>query len=136
MLTDCNNKLRNSLFLVGEIGGNDYNHPFYRGRSLAEIRTFVPLVIRAISSAITVSRMIHISFSTICFHICFSSLTNSRSARSQGTDRTWSQDPGSSRKLSNWMHRKISLPIRNISKRRLRSSNWMHQLVERVCRVP
>ncbi|RRT32245.1 hypothetical protein B296_00058886 [Ensete ventricosum] len=43
----------NSLFLVGEIGGNDYNHPLLQGRSIEEIKTFVPNDIDAISSAIS-----------------------------------------------------------------------------------
>lgn len=50
--SDCNHLLSKSLFLVGEIGGNDYNNPFFQGRSLIEIQTFVPKVIRTISSAI------------------------------------------------------------------------------------
>ncbi|OVA09186.1 Lipase [Macleaya cordata] len=49
---DCLEFLSKSLFLVGEIGGNDYNHPFFERRSLAEIQTFVPKVIDAISFAI------------------------------------------------------------------------------------
>lgn len=39
---------------MGEIGGNDYGYPFFQGRSLEEIRTYVPPVIHAIASAITV----------------------------------------------------------------------------------
>lgn len=50
---DCKNMFGNALFLMGEIGGNDYNNAFMDGRSVEEIRTFVPLVINAISSAIT-----------------------------------------------------------------------------------
>lgn len=46
--------LDSSLILMGEIGGNDYNHPFFQGRKADEIETFVPRVIGAISSAITV----------------------------------------------------------------------------------
>ncbi|KAI3896787.1 hypothetical protein MKW98_009640 [Papaver atlanticum] len=49
---DCHEYLKTSLILMGEIGGNDYNHPFYQGRSLEEIRTFVPKIINAISLAI------------------------------------------------------------------------------------
>ncbi|XP_020098898.1 GDSL esterase/lipase At1g28570-like isoform X1 [Ananas comosus] len=42
-----------SLFMVGEIGGNDYNHPFFSGRlTTGEVRSFVPFVIDAIASAI------------------------------------------------------------------------------------
>ncbi|XP_010912659.1 GDSL esterase/lipase At1g28650 isoform X2 [Elaeis guineensis] len=52
--SDCKGILSSSLFLMGEIGGNDYNHPFFQGRTVDEIRTFVPSVISAISSAINV----------------------------------------------------------------------------------
>ena len=53
MSTECEEKLSGALFLMGEIGGNDYNDPFFQGRSLEEITTFVPLVINAISRAIS-----------------------------------------------------------------------------------
>jgi hypothetical protein len=46
--------MSNALFVVGEIGGNDYNHPLFSGISLDEVRTFVPDVIRTISLAIHV----------------------------------------------------------------------------------
>ncbi|KAF8411027.1 hypothetical protein HHK36_003566 [Tetracentron sinense] len=49
---DCHEFLRSSLILLGEIGSNDYNHPFLERRSIEEIRSFVPLVIHTISSAI------------------------------------------------------------------------------------
>ncbi|KAL5226398.1 hypothetical protein ABZP36_014663 [Zizania latifolia] len=42
-----------SLFLVGEVGGNDYNHLIVRGKSLDELNELVPKVIGTISSAIT-----------------------------------------------------------------------------------
>ncbi|KAG1346436.1 putative GDSL esterase/lipase [Cocos nucifera] len=51
-MVDCKGILSSSLFLMGEIGGNDYNHPFFQGRTVDEIRTFVPSIISAISSAI------------------------------------------------------------------------------------
>ncbi|KAJ3683878.1 hypothetical protein LUZ60_014105 [Juncus effusus] len=41
-----------SLFLVGEIGGNDYNQPFFQGRTIEEIRTYVPDVIKAIGASV------------------------------------------------------------------------------------
>ncbi|CAD5163791.1 unnamed protein product [Musa acuminata subsp. malaccensis] len=44
--------LNSSLILMGEIGGNDYNQPFFQGIKLDEIRPFVPSVISAISSGI------------------------------------------------------------------------------------
>jgi hypothetical protein len=39
---------------MGEIGGNDYNYPFFLQRSIEEIQTYVPLVIKAMASAIKV----------------------------------------------------------------------------------
>ncbi|XP_078153496.1 GDSL esterase/lipase At1g28600-like isoform X2 [Carex rostrata] len=45
--------MSSALFVVGEIGGNDYNHPLFAGRTLDEVRTFVPDVIRTISLTIT-----------------------------------------------------------------------------------
>ncbi|XP_023644907.1 GDSL esterase/lipase At1g28650 [Capsella rubella] len=49
---DCRVMLGDSLILMGEIGGNDYNYPFFEGRSINEIKKLVPLVIKVISSAI------------------------------------------------------------------------------------
>ncbi|KAL5989587.1 hypothetical protein ACLOJK_010480 [Asimina triloba] len=43
---------RKSLFLVGEIGGNDYNFAFFGGKSVNEIVTYVPEVANAIASAV------------------------------------------------------------------------------------
>lgn len=40
---------------MGEIGGNDYNHPFSQGKSGEEVKSFVPAVISAIGQAINVS---------------------------------------------------------------------------------
>ncbi|KAH7651637.1 GDSL lipase/esterase protein [Dioscorea alata] len=51
--SECEEKFSSALFLMGEIGGNDYNNPFFQGKSLEEITTFVPLVVNAISRAIT-----------------------------------------------------------------------------------
>uniref|UniRef100_A0A0D9V3K1 SGNH hydrolase-type esterase domain-containing protein n=1 Tax=Leersia perrieri TaxID=77586 RepID=A0A0D9V3K1_9ORYZ len=49
----CKSMMNQSLFLVGEIGGNDYNHPLYDGVSITKIRSFTPSVIAKISSTIT-----------------------------------------------------------------------------------
>ncbi|KAG2303825.1 hypothetical protein Bca52824_032476 [Brassica carinata] len=49
---DCREMLGDSLILIGEIGGNDYNYPFFEGKSINEIKELVPLIINAISSAI------------------------------------------------------------------------------------
>lgn len=37
---------------MGEIGGNDYNDPFFIGKSIDEVESYVPLVIDTIISAI------------------------------------------------------------------------------------
>ncbi|XP_057471757.1 GDSL esterase/lipase At1g28580-like [Actinidia eriantha] len=50
--SNCKKLLQNSMILMGEIGGNDYNHAFSSGRSIEEIQSFVPPVINAIALAI------------------------------------------------------------------------------------
>ncbi|XP_015688109.1 GDSL esterase/lipase At1g28600-like isoform X1 [Oryza brachyantha] len=52
-LSGCTGMINQSLFLVGEIGGNDYNLPLLRGVSITKIRSFTPSVIAKISSTIT-----------------------------------------------------------------------------------
>lgn len=42
---------------MGEIGGNDYNHPIIQGSSLEVIKLFVPPVIDYIGSTIEVNRI-------------------------------------------------------------------------------
>ncbi|XP_057790138.1 acetylajmalan esterase-like [Salvia miltiorrhiza] len=49
---ECSEYLRRALVFVGRIGGNDINYPLSQGRSLEEIRTYVPLINQAISDAI------------------------------------------------------------------------------------
>lgn len=44
--------MASSLFLVGEIGANDYNHPFFQNRTLDLVDSLVPLVIRSIGRAL------------------------------------------------------------------------------------
>lgn len=48
----------NSLILMGEIGGNDYNHALIAGKSIDEVKTYVPLVIEAIVSTVNVRTFI------------------------------------------------------------------------------
>ncbi|XP_066168025.1 GDSL esterase/lipase At1g28600-like isoform X3 [Oryza sativa Japonica Group] len=55
---DCNDMMNQSLFLVGEIGGNDYNHPLMGGVSIRKIRSFTPSIIAKISSTITELRIL------------------------------------------------------------------------------
>ncbi|KAI6705354.1 hypothetical protein NL676_008316 [Syzygium grande] len=51
--SDCKEFLGKSLVLMGEIGGNDYNYPFFMGSDLEEIQDLVPLVLGEIVSAIS-----------------------------------------------------------------------------------
>ncbi|MQL73255.1 hypothetical protein Taro_005612 [Colocasia esculenta] len=48
---ECNAFFNRSLFLVGEIGGNDYNYAFFKGKGLVEVRSYVPMVVQAIANA-------------------------------------------------------------------------------------
>ncbi|OMP04421.1 Lipase, GDSL [Corchorus olitorius] len=50
--SDCKELLQNSLIVMGEIGGNDYNNPLFQGRKVEEVQEFVPLVMQTIASAI------------------------------------------------------------------------------------
>ncbi|PKU72679.1 GDSL esterase/lipase [Dendrobium catenatum] len=52
LFTECSEYFKKSLFLVGEIGGNDYNFPLVAGKSLAEVTSFVPKVVQTIAEAI------------------------------------------------------------------------------------
>ncbi|KAG2265777.1 hypothetical protein Bca52824_072856 [Brassica carinata] len=49
---DCRKVLEDSLILMGELGGNDYNYPFFEDKSINEIKELTPLIIKAISDAI------------------------------------------------------------------------------------
>ncbi|XP_008777731.2 GDSL esterase/lipase At1g31550-like [Phoenix dactylifera] len=50
--SDCESFFSKSLVLMGEIGGNDYNHPFAQLKAIDEIRTYVPSVVNITSWAI------------------------------------------------------------------------------------
>lgn len=47
--------LNNSLFMVGEIGRNDYNFAFLQGKTFEEAQNMVPGVIEIIKNAVRVS---------------------------------------------------------------------------------
>lgn len=49
------NRLHNSLFMVGEIGGNDYNYALFQGKTTDEVKKMVPQVVQAIKDAAKVS---------------------------------------------------------------------------------
>ncbi|GMI63743.1 Guard-cell-enriched GDSL Lipase 2 [Hibiscus trionum] len=50
--SECKELLGNSLIVMGEIGGNDYNHAFELGTNIEKVRHLVPLVVDTIASAI------------------------------------------------------------------------------------
>ncbi|KAI8022229.1 Acetylajmalan esterase [Camellia lanceoleosa] len=54
---DYGDKLKNSLFMLGETGGNDYNYAFVQGKTNAEVKSMVPEVVQAIVDA--VRKVIH-----------------------------------------------------------------------------
>jgi hypothetical protein len=58
--------MNQSLFIVGEIGGNDYNLPLLERVAFEDVVTFAPAVIAKVSSSITVS--ICFSASQIMYH--------------------------------------------------------------------
>ncbi|TVU22868.1 hypothetical protein EJB05_32589 [Eragrostis curvula] len=47
----CKEYFSRSLFLVGEIGGNDYNYAFFKGKTLDDAKTYVPTVASAVTDA-------------------------------------------------------------------------------------
>lgn len=49
--TDCRYKLKNSLFMMGEVGGNDYNYALFGGKTIQEVKNLVPEVIQSIMDA-------------------------------------------------------------------------------------
>ncbi|KAI3498702.1 hypothetical protein L1887_34481 [Cichorium endivia] len=51
-VADCRQLIGQSLVLMGEIGGNDYNHALVAGKSIDEVETYVPFVINTIVSAV------------------------------------------------------------------------------------
>ncbi|KAG8053024.1 hypothetical protein GUJ93_ZPchr0001g32537 [Zizania palustris] len=50
--SDCKNYLNNSLFIVGEFGGNDYNAPLFGGKSITEVKGYVPQIIDKITNGV------------------------------------------------------------------------------------
>ncbi|KAG5541591.1 hypothetical protein RHGRI_021431 [Rhododendron griersonianum] len=52
---DCSEKLKTSLFIVGEIGGDDYNYAFLEGKTIEEVISMVPEVVGAIITAVKAS---------------------------------------------------------------------------------
>ncbi|KAG6775049.1 hypothetical protein POTOM_018475 [Populus tomentosa] len=49
---DCAQEIKSSLFMVGEIGGNDYNYAFLFNKTTEELNALVPEVVGAIKDAV------------------------------------------------------------------------------------
>lgn len=81
---DCGDKLKNSLFMVGETGGNDYNYALMARKTIKEIKATVSQeVVDTIINGTRVSslRNIRASFVLVCnysvkFCACVVSETN------------------------------------------------------------
>ena len=101
--------MNQSLFIVGEIGGNDYNLPLLERVPFENVLTFAPAVNAKISSSITVS--------SICFPYPSYIITNIVQIAVQmhpifsGVDQARSQDSGGSRESPDWMHPSVSVGI-------------------------
>lgn len=54
-LLDCPEKLNKSLFLVGEIGGNEFIYGLSQGKSMDESRKMVPEIVQTIIHGVEVS---------------------------------------------------------------------------------
>ncbi|KAK3016074.1 hypothetical protein RJ639_005669 [Escallonia herrerae] len=48
----CAGNLKNSLFMVGEIGGNDYNYALLQGKTTKQVKGIVPEVVSAVMRAV------------------------------------------------------------------------------------
>ncbi|XP_043714464.1 acetylajmalan esterase-like [Telopea speciosissima] len=51
--TECRLKLGKSHFMVGEIGGNDYNYAFFQGKTMEEVESLISYVVQRIKDAVT-----------------------------------------------------------------------------------
>jgi hypothetical protein len=51
---ECRDYFSKSLFVVGEFGGNDYNAPLFSGVPFSDVKTYVPLVAKAIANGVEV----------------------------------------------------------------------------------
>nr|XP_016511139.1 PREDICTED: acetylajmalan esterase-like isoform X1 [Nicotiana tabacum] len=50
--TECSEDLKKALFLVGEIGGNEFNYGLLQGKPMEELRAMVPEVVQTIINAV------------------------------------------------------------------------------------
>ncbi|KAK4386882.1 Acetylajmalan esterase [Sesamum angolense] len=55
---ECAEKLQTALFMVGEIGGNDYNYAIFQGKTMDELQSMVPEVVHAIINGVKLQQAI------------------------------------------------------------------------------
>lgn len=78
--------VRRSLFVVGELGSNDYAYILAGGKSLREAKSFVPEVVKAICTGIEVYIQMHVSVNFVRLPLHASTCCRTASAR---TCRGW-----------------------------------------------
>lgn len=50
--------MKNALFMVGEIGGNDINYALLEGKTIEEAKRMVPEIVESITDAVRVSSLV------------------------------------------------------------------------------
>ncbi|XP_051125548.1 GDSL esterase/lipase At1g28590-like [Andrographis paniculata] len=87
-LPDSRRYLERSLVVMGEIGGNDYNHLLLQGRTLDELQILVPMVVSYIGS--TIQELIELGVVTMlvpgnlpigCLPVCLTRYEKSSTAK-------------------------------------------------------
>ncbi|KAG1335209.1 GDSL esterase/lipase [Cocos nucifera] len=96
-VTSCKDYFSKSLFMVGEIGGNDYNVPLSVRRSLKEVRSYVLKVIQTISMAIEVG---FLKYRTDITAIRWVFIISHFGAE---IDRRWGSGSGGARESIQWL---------------------------------
>ncbi|XP_051125550.1 GDSL esterase/lipase At1g28590-like [Andrographis paniculata] len=86
-LPDSRKYLERSLVIMGEIGGNDYNHLILQGRTLDEQQMLVPVVVSYIGSTIqeliklgVVTMLVPGNFPSGCLPVCLTQYQKSSTA--------------------------------------------------------
>jgi hypothetical protein len=65
LFTEYDDYFGKALFLVGEIGGNDYNYAFFMGKTLLEVQSNVPKVVRVVITETEVCKMLCVNLGGI-----------------------------------------------------------------------
>lgn len=79
--------VRRSLFVVGELGSNDYAYILAGGKSLREAKSFVPEVVKAICTGIEVYIQMHVSVNFVRLPLHASTCCRTASAHAEAGGR-------------------------------------------------